>query len=437
MIFETLYLLFKTDTKEVKKGTEEAKKSTMGLKTSLKESTEFSDKLQKSFTGLSHSIFGIVAAGLSASAVFSGLKNAADFSVALSQQAQQLGVNISSLNAYGNVMQSVGGSTEEFGKDLQALATNFGTTPAIALKFLPALAHSYRQLNKLQANQYGASQGISPHMVQVLQMGNDELAKMIAHQQYIGVLTEDDEKKFLGFNLGVIDTKNSLTFMFSKIVEAGLPAINAMTSGLTAFFSYVSHHKSLVEGAFYGIAIAAGALATAFLLMNPVVLIVGGSIAAIVAGCALLKAAFDELSGGTPEDTFDKLGKGAQESIGWLGGVKDIIDGIAWAIKEVIKLFDEFTSFQIGRSEDVKAWSQAWQGNGIMNLMQTSPINGQSTASIGNSSSTNINNTSNVDSKVTINTKSDNPKEVTKQVHQYYNNVLAKANNGFATGAKS
>lgn len=436
MIFETLYLLFKTDTKEVKKGTEEAKKSTMGLKTSLKESTEFSDKLQKSFTGLSHSIFGIVAAGLSASAVFSGLKNAADFSVALSQQSQQLGVNISQLNAYGNVMQTVGGSAEGFGKDIQALAQNFGTVPSEAIKFLPALAHTFSQLNKLQANNYGASIGISPQMIQLLQMGNVELQKMIAHQQYIGVLTEDDEKKFLGFNRGVIDTKNSLTFMFSKIVEAGLPAINAMTSGLTAFFSYVSHHKSLVEGAFYGIAIAAGALAAAFLAMNPVILIVGGSIAAIVAGCALIKAAFDELSGGDPGKAFEKLGKGAQDSLGWLGGVKDIIDGIAWAIKEVISLFDEFTSFQIGRKEDVKGYAELWQGNGIMKLMQTSPINGQSTASIGNSSSTNINNTANLDSKVTINTKSDSPKEVRKAVEQYHNNVLAKANNGFATGAR-
>lgn len=436
MIFETLYLLFKTDTKEVKKGAEEAKKSTMGLKTSLKESTEFSDKLQKSFVGLSHSIFGIVAAGLSASAVFSGLKNAADFSVALSQQAQQLGVNISSLNAYGNVLQTVGGSAEEFGKDLQALATNYSTTPSEALKILPQLAHGYQQLNKLSAMQFGASQGISPHMIQILQMGNDELAKMIAHQQYIGVLTEDDEKKFLGFNRGVIDTKNSLTFMFSKIVEAGLPAINAMTSGLTSFFSYVSHHRSLVEGAFYGIAIAAGALAAAFLVMNPVILIVGASIAAIVTGCALIKAAFDELNGGNPGEAFEKLGKGAQDSLGWLGGVKDIIDGIAWAIKEVIELFDQFTSFQIGRSEDVKGWAEAWQGNGIMNLMQTSPINGQSTASIGNSSSTNISNTANLDSKVTINTKSDSPKEIKKIVEQVHHSAITKANNGFATGAK-
>ena len=88
-ILDTFYILFKSDTKELKKGAEEAEKTTKHLDESLKKLGRDSESVGHSFLAMAESFTGLIAGAFSAATVISGVSSALEYGQQLSQTSKQ------------------------------------------------------------------------------------------------------------------------------------------------------------------------------------------------------------------------------------------------------------------------------------------------------------------------------------------------------------
>ena len=84
-ILETFYLLFKADTSDLKKGAEDAEKTTKKLDDSLQSIGKGSQKVGQSFLELARAAAGILGVSAAAYKVLSGVSEAARISNELGQ----------------------------------------------------------------------------------------------------------------------------------------------------------------------------------------------------------------------------------------------------------------------------------------------------------------------------------------------------------------
>ncbi len=312
-VAQVFYVLYKALTKDLVEGNKEAQKSTKGLAKELKEQDKFTKDLQKSFKGLAVEIAGALGVAYTAGEFFRSLKDAADFGKTLSLTSNMLNINAGELQAWGNIIQKVGGTAEQFRGDLKNVADYFGTTQDNAFRLLPMLADNLHRLNRMQAFTYGHSIGLSDETITLLRKGNVELSSMLMAQKALGLITELDVKKFAEFNNTVADTKNAFMGLTLGLVSEAIPGLNKLFEETTKGLIYLRKHSSEFGDAFKGIAIS---VVAALALVNPEIAIFVAAIAALVAGLDKLKQMHDSFkpTGNAISDVFQGLS---------LGDVKD------------------------------------------------------------------------------------------------------------------
>lgn len=294
IIIQTLCVLYKAITDDLKKGNEEATKSTKMVAKELNETDKFTKALQKSFKSLAAEITGVLGVAFTAGEFFRTLKDAADFGKNLSLSSNLLNINASELQAWGNIIQKVGGKAEDFQKNLQAIGSYYNVTPDIALRAIPYLTDSFQKLNRLQAFTQGHNMGIDDHMIQLLRLGNTELSKMLMAQKDLGLLTEADVEKFVAFNSTIVDTKNAFMGLTTSLVSDAIPSLNTAFENLTKGLVYLRNNKDELKDAVVGIITGIG-LAIAVSL--PELTLFAAGIGLLVVGFEKLKSAHDSFKG--------------------------------------------------------------------------------------------------------------------------------------------
>ena len=294
-ILETFYILFKSDASEVKKGADEAKRSTLELESSLKNVGQFSEKAGQSFLNLAKSASGVIGAFVSAGAIFGGLRNAVNSVQELGNISRELNVNVETLDAWGHAVQRTGGTAQGFQSSLRSLADHLNTTAAVALKSLPAIADSFAKLNPAQANRYGKSLGLDQATIYLLQQGRREVQATIEQQKELGLVTQKDVEVTRKFDNALYDLGRVFQ-SFSR--EAALPALPYLQKG----FEYLIEHKDLIKGALIAITGAVAAMGIAFGIANP-------AIAAVALSLAAFSLAYED---------YQKFKAGAPSVIGYL-----------------------------------------------------------------------------------------------------------------------
>jgi len=90
MILDTFFVLFKSNSDDLKKGGEEAVKTTGKVEKKLKEAESASDKLGKSFGGMIKQASGAITALFTVGAVIAGFKNAIEHIDTIGLMSRQL-----------------------------------------------------------------------------------------------------------------------------------------------------------------------------------------------------------------------------------------------------------------------------------------------------------------------------------------------------------
>jgi hypothetical protein len=229
-VLDTFYILFKSDTTELRKGTNEALELISGLKNKL---------------------LGAIPAGFAAYSI----KGALDFGVALSQASRTLGVNAQDLNAWRNAVELAGGDAAQFESTLTSLADKFGTSSGVILKVLPKYADLLSRLSPGRAQQIGRQFGLDEGTILLLQHSRREVEAMVNSQKSLSSVTQQNIEKFALYNIATKKTKISFQELFLVLATELLPYFIKFYDLLDKGVRFLIQHKDFVVG--LGIAITA------------------------------------------------------------------------------------------------------------------------------------------------------------------------------------
>jgi len=384
MDFQTLYITFKTDTKGVKQGTKEAKKSMDEFKTSLKDADGYTEKLTESFTNLVKSVAGFVAAGLSASALFKGLEGARQYTTALAYQADQMGLNISTLQAYDQALEHFGGKKGEAAQNIKGVAKYFGTTPELITDVeLSQLANTFSHYNQKQKDTIAEQYTFTDSFAQMLTIGGPALKKLLDHQKELGVATHEEALKLKELNDNLLDTSNTLKNNFLLAMIELAPTINTFLKGITEGLIELRKHPEQTKAALLLIAAGFTGLSAALVLANIEFVGIAASVALIVVSMEKLMPLFEKFNAfeNKRKGSVDAISLASKNAIGGKYTADDMISGDIDLDKKsplsrLLGLFDnndDKVDLYNGSSLDLYKYSN-------------SPVNSQTSGAIANNS---------------------------------------------------
>jgi hypothetical protein len=437
-ILETFYILFKSDTSNLKKGSEDAIKSTKQLNQSLKDTDNISGKLGERLLGILTPLSGIIAGFASVNAIISGFKNTLDYDIDLGKTSRALGINIELLDAWDNAVRHAGGSAEGFQASIRSLAEHFNTNPSVAIKFLPQLADVFHRISRFSAFKLGKSLGITDEAtILLLQRGRREVEAVIKRQYELGVVTKKDQELTTIYNNSLIDLDISYRKLSNTLLEDLLPGIVKFFGFLQKGFGYLKEHKDIVIGAFVGIGAAAIAAGIAFIPLSlEVGLLTLGVLAAIAAFSLLWEDTQVYFNGGNSLigefiDEFKRLNKIMNDSLD------------TW-IDKLVRFLNKFSIFK-SLATDISNIKNQSNGQGFdligyytnkaLNDAESSPINNQSTNSVINSQLFNRDNNIHIE-EINMQVQSNDAQGIAiglrAELHKYLFSEYDKANGNFS-----
>lgn len=410
-ILETFYILFKSDSKDVKKGADEAKKSTEDLSASLSKVNSGANRVGESFVGMGRSIAGAAAALLTVGAVVSNMKEAYKYTLGLEQTSQALNVNIETLDAWGRAVQKNGGTAQGFQSSIQNLAKTLNVRNSDAIRMLPMLADSFKNAGPDRSMRFGQHIGLDQATIMLLQQGRREVEAVINRQKELGTVTQHDAEIARNFNSSWSDMTFSFRMMWVQVGSTVLPILGKVIDGFTEVAKSLQKHSDVIIGAFIGIGAAVLIFTAPLIAANAVIIGIAVSAAGAIAAVALL---YEDIAA---------FAKGNESAIGHLlkrwpmvgEVIKTVFQGIKWQIDFVTKSFRYLVE---GLEKVGSLFSQKWKEAhpyfgtipAMMDEVDNSPFAAQTTNSIlngGNSKNTSINT-----GPITINTQATSGEEV-------------------------
>jgi hypothetical protein len=408
-ILETFYILFKSDTSNLKKGSEEALNTTKKLNQSLKETDNISGRLGEKFLGILAPLSGILAGFASVNAVISGFKNTLDYDIELGKTSRALGVNAEQLDTWDNAVRQAGGTAEGFQNSLKNLSEHFNTNPSVALRFLPQLADVFSKVSRFSAFKLGKSLGLDEATILLLQQGRREVESALKQQRELGVVTQKDIELTTEYNKSLLNLQHGFRTLANAVESDLLPYLIKFFNYLTKGFEYLSQHKDVVIGSLIGIGAALGIIFAEQILIT-------GSVLLMIALVGILYEDFKAFLSGSNSLTGELIDKfnNFVDSIGlsifeitknknaWKKWGENIKDVVKKAITDLLSLINPLSFIHNKLSEILGFGSSSGKyvgqeiGKRFLNDASSSPINSASSNGVINSSLFNRNNNINI-----------------------------------------
>lgn len=385
-ILETLYILFKGDASQLLKESEKVEASNTKVDESFKKTAAASEKVRGAFFRLAAQFGALVAFQLSTRKIFQGLGDATAYVVDLNRASKALGVNIETLDTWGNAVKRTGGTAEGFQQSLRSLAQHLGTSSQTALQILPQLADAFQRMGRVQALRYGNMLGLDEATILLLQKGRREVDALLLRQKELGVITAKDSEVFVKFDNQLQDTGHSFRSMFVAVATTVLPTLEKLFVVFGNVAQFFKEHSDLIIGGLIGIAIAAGIVALPFIAANAALILIGASVGVLIGVFAL---AYDDIK------TFFAGG----DSL--IGRAAERWPRVAKAVKEAFDaLRKSLNWFLVGEDPARKGFSLRgalggdaapldFFGKKAIKEADSSPLNSLSTSSILNSKNSN------------------------------------------------
>lgn len=291
-ILDTFYLLFKSDTKDLKKGADEAERTVNHLNDSLNKAGRSSEHLGDSFLKMAHSAAKLLAAAVPVAFFTSGIKGAIDLGTELAKTSRVMNLNIEDLQAWGNAVEVAGGDAKQFQSTLESMSERFGVTNQQALSLLPRYANLLSKLSPARAQRIGKMLGLDEGTILLLQQGTREVDNMVRKQKQLNVITEQNKELYLKYDRTIVGVKQSFNGLFAALAIEVLPLLIKLAEKTQEWMLFFIKHKDFVIGGFYAIAGAVTALSIRFAAMNPVITLISGLILGLI---TLFAAVYDDI----------------------------------------------------------------------------------------------------------------------------------------------
>lgn len=321
-ILDVFMLVFETDTKNVEKGTDDARKSAKSMADELLKTGETAGAVGGKFMGL------VQQAGALAAAYFAvtTYANQIGETVALGRAAETLGDAVEDVDAFGRAAVKAGGDaqgaldsltdiSEKVGEALQDVESGAAKSfTSLGIKLKDTTGHTKGAVAAM-LDLAGAVQGMTREeaifrikelgvtdnrTVDLLLKGRAALEAMMTAEKAFGVVTKEDAEVATKFKDALASTGGTMGLMVTKINTAVLPAITWTVEAFRGLINFLGEHKTFVIAFFAGVAAivayvyvpAMAAAAVATLAAAAPVLIIGAALAALAAAFAL---AYDDI----------------------------------------------------------------------------------------------------------------------------------------------
>jgi hypothetical protein len=398
---DTFYILFKT--KGAKEAATDAKSVT------------------KAFLDMSGAITQAVAGALSIKQLFDSTKGALDYTEALGQASRSLNVNVEDLDAWGQAVTRAGGTAAGFQSSLKGLAEHLGTSGKVALQVLPQFADTFQKLGQTRAFIYGKQIGLDEGTILLLQKGRREVDAAIQQQKALGVVQKQDTEIAFKFQNQVQRTGQTFREAFIESNRTIIPILDDIFAGLQKVGEFFERHSDLIVGALKAMALAAGVIAIAFLVM-------GSPIAIATAALAAFALVYDDISTyfkggdsliGRAIERWKELGAAIKFAATAIAGVQ--LQGLETLWGKAKNLFGG------GNTDDAIT-----AGKSIIAQSDLGNIGSQTTSSIFNRAGNNV--TTNFTGDIVINTQASQPDGIGDALQRGILSHIAQANANFDDG---
>lgn len=375
-VLDTLYLLFKSDSKDVKKGAEDAKKASDGLEKSLLSNKQAADQLGKSFLGSVQNAQKNITRLLTLSALTAQTLKQSAQAEELGQFSERLNQNVEDITLWGKLVEHTGGTAEGFRGTIEGLTntlTEFsisGGGPAAevfaklgitaydaqgqlksAFDIIEEFGDAINELGLTneQAAKYGQALGIDNATILLLQRGRGEIEKLTERHRRLGLITEEDTRIATGFNKAWRDTKTLFSSIARDIGFFFLPVITEAQILMQDFILFFRDSEEYGKQFFAAVAFVGGT--TLLPVLKKIGLIVGGLLLPFAKISAVVSVAFlaindlfnylqgnDSILGrfiSTMDDLFDRFNKWDREVTNRL---KDTIEDATGTVRSWLGL---------------------------------------------------------------------------------------------------
>jgi hypothetical protein len=435
-VLQTLYVLFKGDTSNLKVATKEATKDTNVLTAALKTSDIAAKNVGLSFSLFVRSATRAVLALASVGTILSGIKFATVFSADLYEAADALDVNSESLAAWGLLVDKTGGNLSAFEQTLQAVASTLGKTNSEILETLPDLAALFESLPKETAVRVGHKLGVDDATIRLLLKGRQAVLDYLEAQKKYTVGLEESGRISEDFRQQLKTNENEFHLIFRTMSDLLLPVFTQFLKLIENVTSFLNEHPNLIKAltiAFGGLAAAAALVITAgtiFLtVFNPIGLLITG----IVAAAAALAVVLEDVYGyfhGLSSVTGDFV-----NSIMWLGRAlqNSIIDKLEY-IKDLWNSFNgALENLPFGKGYEATITSQ---GNAYRNQLNVPALAQPGLTLIGGGSSSDSK-TVNINGPITVTTQATDAKGVAEGLWNSLKTGINQAVSTFTDGVRA
>jgi uncharacterized membrane protein len=432
-VLETFYILFKSDSSDVKKGAEEAKKATEQLDNSLKNVNKSAQVTGQGFFQLVKAATTFLGVAALAHKTLSGIQEANNYALQLSDASRALNVNAADLDAWGNVVKQTGGSVEGFQSTLKGLSTHLGVTAQTALKVLPQLADSLQRMGHVRALRYGEMLGLDTPTILLLEQGRREVDSLIKRQKELGTVSVRNTEDARKYRVAQVELDSAFRHLYLTLAETVIPIFTKFYNFLTPIIEYISRHKDAVIGAFIGIGIAAAIMLAPFIAANWVIIAVAAGIAGLIALFAILYEDVKAFMNGQSSLIGDILHKWpiVGEVVGgifkfWKAELQAFVKVVEWvynALKKVGTFFSGGGKFSANLG--------IAQGN--LATAGATPLNSQTSNSIFNNNALSRQRNVTV-GDITINTQATDAEGVGNAFYRGLNDQLSQVNSNFDDG---
>ena len=287
-ILDTFYLIFKADTKDLKKGTEEADKIVKNLDRNLQSVGKSTEILGGSFLKLANSAANFLAAAVPTAFFTAGIHSAIEMGTEISKTSRLLNVNVGDLQAWGRSVDLAGGDAKQFEHTVVSLGEKFGVTSQQVLTLLPKYANALSRINPARTQQVGKMLGLDEGTILLLQQGSREVGAMVAKQKELNVITEQNKELFLKYSQSTIQIKQAFNQLFLKLAIEALPVLIKIAEKTKEWIDFFVSHKDFVVGGLLGISAAVTVLGVRFAIASLPITLMSALIVGLIGLFALV-----------------------------------------------------------------------------------------------------------------------------------------------------
>lgn len=310
-VIDTLIVKLGLDPKDLNSKSAEYDKKLKSLEGSTKKVTSANKDAGKSLEELGRTLGGFLALIGGTYAIKSFVMDTINANAALDRFSKNIGLSVTSVSAWGNAVEEMGGSSKNLQGTLAMLSQQqtqlrltgesslipyfarlginigaFGQKVRPVDDILLDLSERFSHMDRAQANNMGRMLGIDQDTLNLLLQGREAVELMIKRQKEHNAVTKQEAEQDAKWQRSIVQLNQTFNKFGRDLLQDVAPALDKVIGWLTKFADWIHTNTGFVKD--FLAVIAAGIAAISVAMMANEIGLITVAIVALAAGIALL-----------------------------------------------------------------------------------------------------------------------------------------------------